>query len=468
MLNIKKKQSSIRLKARLQRRLIASIAAGILTVQGVLLVPPSQVNAEAADVSVRNWHYSSTIEVPALKPSWTVKVDNYLNMGENDVSGHQAIAEEGKVFAFAGNKLIAMDARTGKRLWSYGKELKPYIVYDKGVIYGLSAGHKPYALNAKTGKLKWQSNTSIFMDAHLRTEALVPTYDTLYAIKGSATFAFDKATGKLRWKMNEPSGEGNGTDYLQEVDGVILRTFYVQGALTSIQLNAYDKKTGKKLWDHFGQGEALHIKDNLVYSVDYYSPLLADYQSLPDRKWIVNVYNLKTGVKKSSREYSWKMTGEPPYEYGGGGLFMNQGKLYMDQGNKVAEYKFDTYKKGEVPLRTFPRPYGGDWELIGLVQERLIFNNRSTGELAGTKLANGQRIGWNGDAPAAQIDVYGKGLYRAQRNGTLLGINLMTSRPVFKVTTGSDLHESTLKTNGMIIIQAEGKLLGVKVPASLK
>ena len=68
----------------------------------------------------------------------------------------------------------------------------------------------------------------------------------------------------------------------------------------------------------------------------------------------------------------------------------------------------------------------------------------------------------------AQSDVYGKGLYRAQRNGTLLGINLMTSRPVFKVTTGADLHESTLKTNGMIIIQAEGKLLGVKVPASLK
>ena len=218
-----------------------------------------------------------------------VKVDNYLNMAENDVSGHQAIAEEGKVFAFAGNKLIAMDARTGKRLWSYGKDLKPYIVYDNGVIYGLSAGQKPYALNAKTGKLKWQSNTSIFMDAHTRTEALVPTYDTLYAIQGSATFAFDKATGKLRWKMNEPSGEGNGTDYLQEADGVILRTFYVQGALTSIQLNAYDKKTGKKLWDHFGQGEALQIKDNLVYSVDYYSPLLADYQSLPDRKWIVNV-----------------------------------------------------------------------------------------------------------------------------------------------------------------------------------
>lgn len=468
MLNINDKRSSKNLKDQLRRRLLVSIAAGLLIVHGVLAVPPSQANAETADVSVRNWYPSSVFKVPEVKPSWTVKVDNYLDMDDENYLGRQAIAEDGKVFAFTGKKLIAIDARTGKRLWSYGKNLKPYVVFHNGVIYGLSGDQKPYALNAKTGKLKWQSNTSIYIDSWFRTEVLFPTVDTLYAIKGSSTFAFDAATGKLRWKTNESSGEGNGTDYLQEADGVILRTFPVQGALTSIQLTASDKKTGKKLWDHFGQGAALQIKDGLVYSVDYYSPLLADYQSLPDRKWIVNVYNLKTGVKKSSREYSWKMLGEPPYEYGRGGLFINQGKLYMDQGNEVAVYNFDTYKKGEIPQRTLPRPYGDNWELIGLVQERLIFNDRMTGELAGIKLASGQQVDWNGDAPVAQINVYGKGLYRAQRNGTLLGINMLTSRPVFRVKTGEDLHESTLKTNGMIIIQAEGKLLGVKLPASLK
>lgn len=468
MLNINDKRSSKNLKDQLRRRLLVSITAGLLIVHGVLAVPPSQANAETADVSVRNWYPSSVFEVPEVKPSWTVMVDNYLDMDDENYLGRQAIAEDGKVFAFTGKKLIAMDARTGKRLWSYGKDLKPYVVFNNGVIYGLSVDLKPYALNAKTGKLKWQSNTSIYMDTRLRTEVLVPTVDTLYAIKGSRTFAFDAATGKLRWETNEPSGEGHGTDYLQEADGVILRTFHVQGALTSTQLTAYDKKTGKKLWDHFGQGEAIQIKNGLVYSVDYYSPLLTDYQSLPDRKWIVNVFNLKTGVKKSSREFKWRMSGEPPYEYSGGGLFINQGKLYMDQGNSVAEYNFDTYKKDEIPLRTFPRPYGDNWELIGLVQERLIFKDRMTGELAGIKLASGQQVEWNGDAPVAQINVYGKGLYRAQRNGTLLGINMLTSRPVFRVKTGEDLHESTLKTNGMIIIQAEGKLLGVKLPASMK
>lgn len=449
------------------RRLIAVIAAGALTIHGAMSILPSQANAESADISIRNWHPSSVLTVPELKPSWTAQVDNYLKMDEI-YSGHHAIAEEGKVFTFAGSRLIAIDAKTGKRLWSYGKDLKPYLVYDHGVIYGLTADQRPYAVNAKTGKLKWQSKTSILIDARYGTEALVPTSDTLYAIKGSMTFALDKATGKLHWKMNEPAGEGNGTDYLHEADGVVLRTFLVQGALTSIQLNAYDKKTGKKLWEDFGQGDALQVKDGLVYSVDYYSPLLFDYQSLPDRKLIVNVFNLKTGAKKGTREYNWKLSGEPPYQYGGGSSFMTGGKLYVDQGDKVAEYHFDTYKTGLAPLRTFQRPYGEEWELIGLVQERLIFKNRNTGGLAGSKLVNGRVIGWNSDAPAAQIDVYGKGIYRAQRNGTLLGINLLTAKPVFRVKTGADLHESTLMTNGMIIIQAEGKLLGVKVPASLR
>ncbi|WP_231638740.1 hypothetical protein [Paenibacillus sp. JCM 10914] len=88
--------------------------------------------------------------------------------------------------------------------------------------------------------------------------------------------------------------------------------------------------------------------------------------------------------------------------------------------------------------------------------------------MTGVKLANGQPVELSGDAPISQLDVYGKGMYRAQRNGTLLGINILTAKPAFRVTTGADLHESTLKTGDMLIVQAEGKLLGVKIPASLR
>ncbi|WP_017688579.1 PQQ-binding-like beta-propeller repeat protein [Paenibacillus sp. PAMC 26794] len=467
MINRHKRQTTKQWKRRAGRPIIAGITAGMLMVHGVIGVLPSQAHAEASDVSIRNWYSYQRITVPELKPSWTAKVDNYLNMNETYI-GANAIAEEGKVFTFAESKLIALDATTGKRLWTYGKELTPYITYQGGVLYGLTSDHKPYALNAKTGKAKWQSGTSIWIDTVQRTEALIPTVDTLYVIKGSTTFALDIQSGKLRWKADEPLGEGHGTEYLEESNGIILRTFFVQGALTSVQLNAYDKKTGKKLWSHFGQGEAIQIKDGLVYSVDFYSPMLEDDESSPERKWNVNAYNLKTGVLKGSQEYRWTMPGDPPYTNGRGGILVYKDKLYIAQGDNIAEYSLNTTKSETTPIRTFHQPYGDKMELLGIVQERLVYKNFETGELKGIKLANGQEVQWHGDAPVSQIDVYGKGMYRAQRNGTLLALNMMTGQPAFRVSTGGDLHNTTLKTNGMIIIQAEGKLLGVKLPASLK
>ncbi|WP_339261069.1 PQQ-binding-like beta-propeller repeat protein [Paenibacillus sp. FSL R5-0749] len=468
MINRHKRHTMKHYKRSAGRPIIAGLTAGMLMVHGVIGVLPSQAHAEASDVSIRNWYSYQRITVPELKPTWTANVDNYLNMNETYI-GASAIAEEGKVFTFAGSKLVALDATTGKRLWTYGKDLTPYITYQSGVLYGLTSDHKPYALNAKTGKAKWQSVTSTWIDTVQRTEVLVPTMDTLYVIKGSTTFALDIKSGKLRWSADEPLGEGHGTEYLEEANGVVLRTFFVQGALTSTQLNAYDKKTGKKLWGHFGQGEALQIKDGLVYSADYYSPMLGDDdESSPERKWKVNAYNLKTGVLKGSQEYTWKIPGDPPYENGYGGIFTNKDKLYILQGDKIAEYSLTSTKSEPTPLRTFRSPYGENMVWVGITQERLIFRNANTGELTGIKLANGQEVQWHGDAPVAQIDVYGKGMYRAQRNGTLLALNMMTGQPAFRVSTGGDLHNTTLKTNGMIIIQAEGKLLGVKLLASLK
>ncbi|MEK3708302.1 PQQ-binding-like beta-propeller repeat protein [Paenibacillus sp. FSL R7-0198] len=467
MINRHKRQTTKQWKRRAGRPIVAGLTAGMLMVHGVIGVLPSQAHAEASDVSIRNWYSYQRITVPELKPSWTAKVDNYLSMNETYI-GANAIAEEGKVFTFAGSKLIALDATTGKRLWTYGKELTPYITYQGGVLYGLTSDHKPYALNAKTGKAKWQSGTSTWIDTVQRTEALIPTADTLYVIKGSTTFALDIQSGKLRWKADEPLGEGHGTEYLEESNGIVLRTFFVQGALTSVQLNAYDKKTGKKLWGHFGQGEAIQIKDGLVYSVDFYSPMLEDDESSPERKWKVNAYNLKTGVLKGSQEYRWTMPGDPPYTNGRGGILVYKDKLYISQGDNIAEYSLNTTKSETTPIRTFHQPYGDKMELLGIVQERLVYKNLETGELKGIKLANGQEVQWHGDAPVSQIDVYGKGMYRAQRNGTLLALNMMTGQPAFRVSTGGDLHNKTLKTNGMIIIQAEGKLLGVKLPASLK
>ncbi|MGQ8872388.1 outer membrane protein assembly factor BamB family protein [Paenibacillus sp. TSA_86.1] len=454
-------------KTRKLQPVIAGLTAGVLMLQCAVVVLPSQAYAEQADISARNWYAGQNMQLPELKPSWTAKVDNYLNMSEQFM-GSNAVAKDGKIYTFRDSKLIALDAKTGKVLWTYGSKLKPTIAYLDGVLYGLSGSHKPYALNAKTGKVTWQSSITISSDTDPYTQAVVPTKNTLYVIYGSQTYALNIESGKLRWKANEAAGEGNGTEYLIESGDVVLRSFMVQGALTSIQLNAYDQKTGKKLWDKFGQGEAIQIKNGLVYSVDYHSPLLEDYESSPVRTWTINVYNLKSGALKGSQQYSWELPGQAPYANGRGVITAFEGKLYMEQDGKIAEYALDQYKSGAAPLRTFLKPYGDNMEMLGVAQQRLILRNPANGELAGVKLANGQNVSWNGDAPVSQIDVYGKGMYRAQRNGTLLAINMVTGQPVFRVKAGGDMYNQTLKTGDMIIIQSEGKITGVKLPASLK
>ena len=183
----------------------------------------------------------------------------------------------------------------------------------------------------------------------------------------------------------------------------------------------------------------------------------------------MNAFNLKTGTRKGSMDFTWKMSGDPPYEHGQGSVLADNGKIYIEQAGKIAEYDLNTYKNGDAPTRTFQPPGGVSGELVAVVQDRLIYRDSVTdSELKGVKLVNGSAVQWNGDAPVSQVSIYGKGIYRAQRNGTLLGINMLTSQPVFRVKTGADLHEATLKTGSMIIIQAEGKLFGVKLPASLK
>jgi hypothetical protein len=84
------------------------------------------------------------------------------------------------------------------------------------------------------------------------------------------------------------------------------------------------------------------------------------------------------------------------------------------------------------------------------------------------KLSSGQFIHYDGDNPTVQADVFGKGVYVGQSDGVFHGYDLMSLKPVFAVNTGSRSFGPTLKSGGMIFIQSGNRLLGVKLPASLK
>ncbi|WP_158081618.1 hypothetical protein [Paenibacillus selenitireducens] len=49
----------------------------------------------------------------------------------------------------------------------------------------------------------------------------------------------------------------------------------------------------------------------------------------------------------------------------------------------------------------------------------------------------------------------------------MYGIDFKTTKPLFKIRTGARFYGPTLKSGSMIIIQAENKLIGMRLPASV-
>jgi len=433
------------------RRRIATLAAAAALLLGAGGAGWAEIgSAEQASVSVGHWA-PDKLKAPFVQPAWSLAVD----------AGKPAIAESGRVFAFAGKKLVALDAATGKRLWTSGAELKPVLAYAQGVLYGQTADGRVYAVNGANGGRMWLSAAAM-PDA----TSIQRIGDTVYVLEPARTIALEPGSGKQRWIAKEP--HGGGMDEIMEADGVAIRSFVVQGALTSVQIDGFDKRTGEKLWGIFRQGMPIAVKDGVMYSItDEY--FLADSDGTPDRSLTVGVFNVKTGVKKGERVYGWKLPGEPPYREQGfsGHAYLDGSDFYVFQGEVIAKYDFWAYKPGAAPVKKWNGMGNGARPLDAIAHGRMLFQDWNTGQLRGFKLESGQQIAWSGDNPAAQIDLYGKGLYVGQSDGVLHAIDFLTHQPAFSVKTGARTYGPTLKSGSMLVIQAEGKLLGVKLPASL-
>lgn len=433
------------------------LAAGI----GLSTIPAA-VSAEQSILTVHNWSQTQ-LKAPIIKPAWTLKVDSD-NGWDKSVHG-QAMAEDGKVFAFAGGKLVAVDAASGKKLWSYGNgnNLMSNIRYYNGAIIGITKEGKIYSLNAKNGKQQWISST-----AYGVVDSIVPIGDKAYLMQGSSKMiALELGSGKYLWTAEEPNSTG-GSDALMVSDGVVIRSFIVQGALSSVQIDGFDDKTGKKLWGHFRQNMPILIKDGLLYSVNDPYPFADD---TAERSVKISIMNVKTGAVKGERVYSWKLLGQPPYTQSSGingNAFLDGNDLYVYQGMVIAKYDFANYKAGAAPVKKYNAPYG-DLALLGRIhQGRMLFQNYNNGNLIGMKLANGQAVGWAGDNPVNQIDIYGSTIYTGQSDGMFHAFDVQSTKALFSVKTGARNYGPTLKTGGNLIIQAEGKLIGIKLPAALK
>lgn len=425
------------------------------------------VLADQPAVSV-NWG-AYEIDAPFVKPQWSMAISNW-NSAYNGMETHAAIAEDGRVIAIDNQgQLTAMDAVTGKRLWVYGKGWRPLLTYNEGIVYGTHSDGCITALTA-AGKLKW--TTSVKVE---EAQSIEPIGDTVYVTANMKLYAFNASTGALRWQMEEKGPEYEaGFGGLHLVDGVIIRTYLVQGALSSTQVNAYDAKTGKQLWTRFKSQDPIAIRDGLLYSVqDSYN--MGDYETTDDgqirQSLVINAVNARTGAVKGVRTYSWTRKFDPTQSVQpgvNGGPMLDGDKLYIFQGEKLAQYDFSQYKPNAEPVQTWGQYMKDVYPLYAVHGDRMLYRNYNTGALAAMKLANGQVIGWRTDNPAVQTDIYDNGLYIGQSDGVFHAYDYVSTKALFSVKANNRNFGPTLKTNGIIIVQSKGMLQAVKLPAALK
>ncbi|MBM7566667.1 PQQ-binding-like beta-propeller repeat protein [Paenibacillus sacheonensis] len=452
----------MKLNRRLQMKALTALGTAALIALAALPPGASVAHADKAIVSSSTPLYG-TVSAPAAKPLWSLQLMTFKQDGAVMTA---ALAESGRVFALVkGGQLAAYDGASGKQLWKYGTALRPLLVYNQGTVFGLTKDGAIYALGTD-GSRKWTA--AIHAD---KAASIEPIGGMVYVTENLTLYALERATGKLLWKHTETSGEyEGGLTGITEDDGVVLRNYMVQGALSSTQINAYDKMTGKQLWTSFRQSPPLAVKDGLVYSVT--DTFMAGDNDPVHKTLHIAVMSLKTGALKGDRVYGWNAQPANPgeYRFGGayGSAFLDGSDLYVFQDQGVAKYDFAAYSPGGKPMQRWaapdPRDYG---PLYRVHNGRLLYQGFDDRAIEVLKTSTGQILRFPNGIQPVQTDLYGNGLFVAKADGTLDAYDFAAVKPVFSLKTGSRDFESTLKSGAMLYVRSGGTLHAVKLPANL-
>ncbi|AIQ37926.1 hypothetical protein R50345_26940 [Paenibacillus sp. FSL R5-0345] len=389
--------------------------------------------------------WSTTMDLPALE---NVPTDYLMGKGVVSVGA-------GKVFMLQKGQLLAVNAQTGKVVWKYGAKLKTPMLYQDGVVYATSEAGTIYAVNAATGKNKWSSSAN-----SKGVSQLVLDKDQLFAAANGDIQAYNLKDGKLQWR-------DNFRDQLFEpfmVEGnLVLAQNSVSGAYTYDILHAFDRTTGKELWNN--RDYDLPIAEINGTLVVQRKATLFDTYPLPT----LDSLDVKTGKVVKTVEYNpANIDPNDPEAFKGGSAWSDGDRIYITGEKGVFSYPLnadpatvtrDNYSYASIGsnLEYAAGPYDG----------RILFSKGQS--IYGVKMANKSVVQYSGISnPIARFDLLGHGMYVAQTDGKLIAIDLITAKPILQLKTPDRVFGPTLLENGMIIVQSKGKLTAFKEPQALK
>lgn len=155
------------------------------------------------------WEYKYAAEVPADR-GW---------QGEKGPNG-SPLLYKGMVFTLGFNSdLIALDATTGKKVWSYnlindfnadviyfGNACSPIGYGDNVIVMGFGDDAGTYAFNAKSGEIAWKSE-KMFNSYSSPIIASIHGTEQLVGVGGKHAWGLSPVTGETLWKHELKNAE---------------------------------------------------------------------------------------------------------------------------------------------------------------------------------------------------------------------------------------------------------------------
>lgn len=399
---------------------------------------------------VANNFGSDAPAAPAAKIIWSSTMD--LQADESAMSRGSAVAGGGKVYIIQQGQLLALNAQTGKRVWKYGAKLTPPLLYQDGLIYASSQAGTIYAINAATGKNNWSSSVPSKAPYQLLIDQ-----NQLFAVNGDIQ-VYNLKDGKLQWRDNYSEKL-----YLPvQVQGdLVFAEDSVSGAYSYELLHAFDRKTGKQLWE----------ADNHALPIDVGSGTLRSQRTANLIELVplttVDTLDAKTGKVLKSVEYNPGNINPDEALSSGGKAWISGNQLYINDGNTVYCYQADADPDKTAKI-TYSAAGGGSALMYaaGPYDGRVLFSDGES--VYGVKTTNRYGVAYYGGASIARFDLLGHGMYLARTDGQLVAVNLLTGALVLQLKTSGRVFGPTLLENGMIIVQSKGKVTAFKEPAVLK
>ncbi len=437
------------------RRKVWAITAGLS-----LLFAPCSVHSAWADSHTsyvgNNSDYDWTATAPVVKTVWTHVMDVEAAAGYDTVNQGSAVAGGGKVYVLQKGQAVAINAQTGKVAWKYGAKLLGPLLYQKGVVYACSQGGTIYAIHAGTGRNKWSSTVKA-------KGKLSIDQDQLYAAD-SDIMAFRLRDGKFLWKDNY--SEALFSPLVFQGNQVFAQNSS-SGVYTYMVLHAFDRTTGKHLWEADNQALPLMAANGIVLS-----QRLGNLMDLVPLTTLDSL-DAKTGKRVKTAEYNPKNIDpvNPQPVNGvissGGRAWLLGGQIYIGEGNSLYCYPLEADPSKAKPIKYSASGSGLSLAYAaGPYDGKVFFSNAQVVE--GIKTVNQTLVHFPSGGQIARFDLLGHGMYLVEPSGKLVVINLLTAKPVLQLQTSGRVFGPTLLESGMIIVQSKGKLAAFKEPAGLK